>query len=155
MPQIVHTPPVDGPAATPSTRTLGTGAQQACAGNDGRLSDTRSPGGTASGDLSGTYPAPTVAKSSSSTFAVYGATPVARPTAYTQTYATASRAHANPTAASVATTAATNVAPFGYATAAQADAIVTAINAVIVDLANAKQVLNQVIDDLQAVGLLQ
>jgi microcystin-dependent protein len=33
----------DGVAATPSLRTLGTGAQQACAGNDSRLSDTRTP----------------------------------------------------------------------------------------------------------------
>jgi hypothetical protein len=33
----------DGLAATPSMRTLGTGAQQACAGNDARLSDGRLP----------------------------------------------------------------------------------------------------------------
>lgn len=33
----------DGAAATASMRTLGTGAAQACAGNDSRLSDTRSP----------------------------------------------------------------------------------------------------------------
>ena len=33
----------DGTAATPSMRTLGTGATQACAGNDSRLSDSRTP----------------------------------------------------------------------------------------------------------------
>ena len=33
----------DGVAATPSMRTLGTGAQQAAAGNDARLSDARTP----------------------------------------------------------------------------------------------------------------
>lgn len=33
----------DGTAATPSMRTIGTGALQACAGNDSRLSDTRTP----------------------------------------------------------------------------------------------------------------
>ena len=33
----------DGTAATPSLRTLGTGAQQAAAGNDARLSDARAP----------------------------------------------------------------------------------------------------------------
>jgi hypothetical protein len=33
----------DGAAGTASLRTLGTGAQQACAGNDTRLSDTRTP----------------------------------------------------------------------------------------------------------------
>ncbi len=36
----------DGIAATASMRTLGTGAQQACAGNDSRLSDARTPVGT-------------------------------------------------------------------------------------------------------------
>src|ERR1051325_1358257 len=33
----------DGTAGTPSMRTLGTGAQQAAAGNDSRLSDARTP----------------------------------------------------------------------------------------------------------------
>lgn len=33
----------DGLAATPSLRTLGAGAQQACAGDDARLSDARTP----------------------------------------------------------------------------------------------------------------
>lgn len=51
---------IDGTAATPSLRTLGSGAAQACAGNDPRLSDPRIPTGPAGGDLGGSYATPTV-----------------------------------------------------------------------------------------------
>lgn len=78
--------------------------------------------------------------------------PPAGASAYTQTYETATRTHAAPVAAAVATTAATNVTPYGYAQA-QANAIVTAVNALITDLANVKQLTNQILDDLQALNL--
>jgi hypothetical protein len=39
----------DGAAGTASMRTLGTGSAQACAGNDGRLSDTRVPAASQAG----------------------------------------------------------------------------------------------------------
>ena len=41
---------------SPSLRTLGEGAQQAAAGNDARLSNSRTPSGTAGGGLSGASP---------------------------------------------------------------------------------------------------
>jgi hypothetical protein len=71
---------------------------------------------------------------------------------YTQTYATADTTIPTATAASVATTAATNSSPYGYAQA-QADAIVTNLNAVIADNLQNRKLLNSLIDTLQALGL--
>ena len=84
----------------------------------------------------------------------WGATPVVRPTAYTQTYATASKTMPNATAADLATTATTQLTPYGFATQAQGDNIATQFNLLRADLDATKKVLNQVLDDLQILGLL-
>jgi hypothetical protein len=90
----------------------------------------------------------------SSRVGFFGVTPVVRQSAYTQTYATASKTHPAVTSVAVATTAATNSSPYGYAQA-QADAIPVAINANRADILALKQVVNALIDDLQAYGLAQ
>jgi outer membrane murein-binding lipoprotein Lpp len=85
----------------------------------------------------------------------YGATPIVKPaTAYTQTYSTADKTHANSTFVALATTAATQSSPWGFATQAQADAIATKVNTLGDDVTDLKQLVNAIIDDLQALGLV-
>jgi hypothetical protein len=102
----------------------------------------------------------------------FGVTVSTRATAYTQTYATATKTHSAPTAVALtnstggtpATTFAVIVAPAANATTsltADMTAVQNAlaqtavsINALIVDVANIKQVVNSIIDDLQLYGLL-
>lgn len=94
----------------------------------------------------------------------FGVTPVARPSAYTQTYATATKTHSNPTSAtltdSTTGTPDTTVADvgliFSQATLNNNFAdLIAQINALRNDVINVKGVLNSVVDDHQALGLLQ
>lgn len=95
--------------------------------------------------------------------AFWGATPIVRPSAFTQTYATATKTHAALTSAvltdSTGGTANTTVqdvtAAFDQTILNNNFAdIVAQINALRVDMENTKQVINAVIDDGQAIGLL-
>jgi hypothetical protein len=94
----------------------------------------------------------------------YNVTPVARPAAYTQTYAIATRTHAARTAQALTDnsggTAADTIpdVPAAYEEATVANIIaslVDEINKLRADQINTAQVLNQALDDLQANGLLQ
>jgi hypothetical protein len=92
--------------------------------------------------------------------AFHGSTPTDQCAAYTQTYATADRTHANPTAATLTVTdgAGTNDNTIGAITAdvsviAAVQEIVDEVNKLIADMADVKQLVNSVIDDLQEKGL--
>lgn len=94
--------------------------------------------------------------------AFYNSTPVVQPSAYTQTYATADKTHANATSATLTdstggsadTTVADVTASHSQTILNNNFADLTAqVNALRVDLLDAKQLLNSVIDDLQALGL--
>lgn len=63
----------------------GSTSSTACIGNDSRLSDSRAPNGSASGDLAGTYPSPTVAQAAGA-FALPGDITPAQITSNTDDY---------------------------------------------------------------------
>jgi hypothetical protein len=101
----------------------------------------------------------------SGTVGFYGVTAVVRPTAYTQTaYTTATRTHAAFTTPALTLIGGTTlnsvlIAITGTGDDANInnnfDELGTQVTTLRADLANIKQLLNSVIDDLQAVGLLQ
>jgi len=98
------------------------------------------------------------------TLGFYSVAPVARPAAYTQTYATATRTHAAATSATLTDSSGGTANTTVAAVSGSGDDatindnfadLVAQVNALRVDLLNAKQVLNQVIDDDQLQGLKQ
>ncbi len=83
----------------------------------------------------------------------FNATPIVKPSAYTQTYATASKTvpaatASNPPAGGTGATAG------AYDTAAHRDAMITSLTNNIADVLALKKVVNALIDDLQALGLI-
>lgn len=83
----------------------------------------------------------------------FNATPIVQGAAFTQTYATASHTHAAVTQLA-APAGGTGTAAGGWDTAANRNLAIASINAARTDIANVKQVLNALIDDLQALGLI-
>jgi hypothetical protein len=83
----------------------------------------------------------------------FNATPIVRGAAFAQTYSTASHTQSNLTSADFPA-GGTGAAAGGWSTAANRDLAITRFNALRVDVANIKQVLNGLIDDLQALGLI-
>lgn len=103
-----------------------------------------------------------------STVGFYGVTPVARPTGYTQTYSSTTRTHANFTSAQMTdNSGGGNIDAVIDAVIDQGETTGNALindnfaeltnfcNAIWTDLQNLKNLVNQVIDDLQSNGLLQ
>lgn len=91
----------------------------------------------------------------------HGTAPAAQGSAYTQTYATADKTHAAPTAATLTVSdgEGTNDNTIGAITAdasviAAVQEIADEINKLVADVADVKHIVNSVIDDLQAHGLV-
>lgn len=84
----------------------------------------------------------------------YGIAPAVRPTALTQTYSTASATHAAVTS-TVMPAGGVGAAAGGWSTAANRDLAIAAFANDRTDLANLKNFVNQIVDQLQAIGLLQ
>jgi hypothetical protein len=91
---------------------------------------------------------------STSKIALFGATPVVQPSAYTQTYSTTSRTVPNATASNPPA-GGTGATAGAYNTAANRNLMITSLTNNIADVAELKKVVNSLIDDLQALGIIQ
>ncbi len=98
---------------------------------------------------------------------LWGVTPTTRPTAFTQTYSTATKTHSALTSATLTDSSGGSTDNTVAAVSDNSETtnnttindnfaeVTEEINALRVDMENTKQVLNQVIDDLQSYGALQ
>lgn len=86
------------------------------------------------------------------TVGFYGVTPTTRPSAYTQTYSTTSRAVNTDTSTG---SIPTNVTPYGYGSSAAAQAVSTNAQRALNNSTLALELINAILDDLQANGLAQ
>jgi len=84
---------------------------------------------------------------------VFGTTPASQTAAFTQTYSSASRTNPAMTSADLAITASSG--GWGYSSEAEANSVETELNALRDDVESTKDLLNQVVDDLQTYGWFQ
>lgn len=109
-----------------------------------------SPGGNGSHkikDSSGTTAIEVTDSGAGSLIGFFGSIPRARLASYIKNYSVASRTIPVATFTNLATTAATNVSPYGFATQAQADAIATKVNQLGNDVLILKQLIVSLVDD--------
>jgi hypothetical protein len=132
--------------------SFGTGSSIGALGPGGEVNifaGTGTPHGSIYLDVGGSGRTIHVARSGTTRqLGFFAATPKAQAAAYTKTYSTASRVIPNATFTNLDTTAATNVAPYGFTTSTQADAIATKVNALAADVLILKQLIVSLVDDL-------
>ena len=140
--------------------TLTAGASAGAGGTGGSVNLAS---GAATGGTEGAVNVQTV---TTGKLGFYGAAAVTQPTAYTQTYSTADKTHANATAATLTDSsggsANTTIAAVGNTMAGDVSSdinnnfadLAAQHNALLVDVDDLKQLVNSVIDDLQALGLV-
>jgi len=87
------------------------------------------------------------------TLGFFDVTPVGQRSAYTQTYSTADKTHANMTSAAMPA-GGTGATAGAWDTAANRDQAIAEFAALRNDVIDVKQVVNALIDDLQALGLV-
>jgi hypothetical protein len=94
-----------------------------------------------------------IGKTTSQKIGFWGKAPIARGSAFTQTYSTASHT-VGAALANTPPAGGTGATAGAYDSALHRDQMITSLTNCITDVANLKQVVNGIIDDLQAVGLL-
>ncbi len=136
------------PLASPTfTGTVSTPGITVTSGSDILMSD-------GSDIVAGTTTGTKIGGGATEKIGFWGVTPIVRSSALTQTYSTASSTHAAVTQLA-APAGGTGIAAGGWSSAANRDLAIVSINAARTDIANIKNFVNQIVDQLQAIGLLQ
>ena len=92
-----------------------------------------------------------IGNTTSDKIGLYGVTPIAQPSAYTQTYSTSNKTHDARTAATIGDLTATS-GGWGASSEVDFDKISDTIDKLVADQQNTAQLVNALIDDMQALG---